>query len=51
MSGFSMKMYGDVCYYYNSFVGCDFKAWFIYSEPILRSREEEVLLNCSKISF
>lgn len=26
-SGFSTKMYGNVCQYYNSFVGRDFKAW------------------------
>ena len=26
-SGFSTKMYGNVCQYYNSFVGRDFKGW------------------------
>ena len=27
MSGFTVKMLGNVCYYYQSFVGRDFKAW------------------------
>ena len=26
-SGFSVKLYGNVCYYYQSFCGRDFKAW------------------------
>ena len=55
MSGFTTKMYGNVCYYYNSFVGRDFKAWsqmaiFILS-PYLDAGRKEVLLNYSKVSF
>ena len=55
MSGFTTKMYGNVCYYYNSFVGHDFKAWsqmaiFILN-PYLDPRKKEVLLNYSKVSF
>ena len=26
-SGFSTKVHGNVCYYYQSFVGRDFKGW------------------------
>eukprot|EP00731_Ephydatia_muelleri_P012809 Em0007g119a len=53
MSGFTTKMYGNVCYYYNSFVGRDFKAWsqmaiFILS-PYLDAGRKEVLLNYSKV--
>ena len=27
MSGFTTRMYGNVCYHYQSFVGRDYKAW------------------------
>ena len=54
MSGFTVKMLGNVCYYYQSFVGCDFKAWsqlaiFILG-PYLNEGQMEVLLNYSKVS-
>ena len=52
-SGFSTKMYGNVCQYYNSFVGRDFKAWtqmcaFILW-PYLSDGYKEVLLAHLKV--
>ena len=51
-SGFTMKMYGNACYYYNSFVGHDFKAWsqmaiFILN-PYLDPGRKEVLFKLLK---
>ena len=47
-SGFSTKLYGNVCQYYQSFVGRDFKGWsqmcaFILC-PYLSDGYKEVLL-------
>ena len=46
MSGFSTKLHGSVCYYYQSFVGRDFKGWtqmalFILG-PYLSDGQKEV---------
>eukprot|EP00731_Ephydatia_muelleri_P004554 Em0002g730a len=51
-SGFSTKLHGSVCYYYQSFVGRDFKGWtqmalFILG-PFLSDGQKEVLLAYSK---
>eukprot|EP00731_Ephydatia_muelleri_P000135 Em0001g135a len=51
-SGFSTKLHGSVCYYYQSFVGRDFKGWmqmalFIIS-PYLSDGQKEVLVALSK---
>ena len=53
-SGFAVKMYGNVCRYYQSFVGRDFKAWsqmavFILA-PYLTKEQNEVLLCYSKVT-
>ena len=53
-SGFCVKVHGNVCYYYKSFVGRDYKAWsqmalFILS-PYLGEGERKVLLALSKVS-
>ena len=54
MSGFTVKMLGNVCYYYQSFVGRDFKAWSQFAifilGPYLNDGQKEVLLNYSKVS-
>eukprot|EP00731_Ephydatia_muelleri_P028790 Em0020g434a len=52
-SGFSTKLHGSVCYYYQSFVGRDFKGWtqmalFILG-PYLSDGQKEVLLAYSKV--
>ena len=54
-SGFSTKLHGSVCYYYQSFVGRDFKGWmqmalFIIS-PYLSDGQKEVLVALSKVSI
>ena len=54
-SGFKVRMYGNVCYYYQSFVGRDFKAWaqmavFILS-PYLDDAQKKVLLSISKVQY
>ena len=55
-SGFNTKLQGgSVCYYYQSFVGRDFKGWtqmalFILS-PYLSDGQKEVLLVFSKVSI
>ena len=54
-SGFSTKLHGSVCYYYQSFVGRDFKGWmqmalFIIS-PYLSDGQKEVLIALSKVSI
>ena len=54
-SGFSTKLHGSVCYYYQSFVEHDFKGWmqmalFIIS-PYLSDGQKEVLLALSKVSI
>ena len=46
-SGFKVRMYGNVCYYYQSFVGRDFKAVFILS-PYLDDAQKKVLLSKRK---
>ena len=53
-SGLRSKMFGNVCRYYNSFVGRDFKGLsqmsvFILS-PYLSSDDRKVLLSFSKVS-
>lgn len=52
-SGVKMRMYGNVCHYYQSFVGRDFKAWaqmavFILS-PYHDDDHKKVLLSISKV--
>eukprot|EP00731_Ephydatia_muelleri_P034559 Em0065g20a len=52
-SGFKVRMYGNVCHYYQSFVGRYFKAWaqmavFILS-PYLDDAQKKVLLSLSKV--
>ncbi|KAL5482287.1 hypothetical protein EMCRGX_G022596 [Ephydatia muelleri] len=52
-SGFNTKMYGNVCQYYQSFVGRDFKGWaqmclFILG-PYLNEGDSEVLLAFTKV--
>ncbi|KAL5477934.1 hypothetical protein EMCRGX_G024792 [Ephydatia muelleri] len=52
-SGLRSKMFGNVCRYYYSFVGRDFKGWsqmsvFILS-PYLSSDDRKVLLSFSKV--
>ena len=52
-SGFNHTIHGNVCQYYKSFVGRDFKAWaqmaiFIFG-LYLNPAEMEVLLNFSKV--
>lgn len=52
-SGLTVKMYGNVCYYYNSFVGRDYKGWmqmaiFILL-PYLSPPEKEIWFHLSKV--
>ena len=52
-SGMQVKLYGNVCQYYQSFLGRDFKAWaqmaiFIIS-PYLDEGQKAVLLCLSKV--
>eukprot|EP00731_Ephydatia_muelleri_P029726 Em0021g249a len=52
-SGLTVKMYGNVCRYFKSFVGRDFKGWaqmavFVLS-PYLSTNERKVLLSLSKV--
>ena len=54
-SGFKVRMYGNVCYYYQLFVGRDLKAWaqmavFIFS-PYLDDAQKKVLLSISKVQY
>ena len=54
-SGFSVKLYGNVCYYYQSFCGRDFKAWvqmalFIIG-PYLNDGELAVWKSFCKVMF
>ena len=49
-SGLLSKMFGNVCRYYNSFVGRDFKGWSIFIlNPYLSSDDRKVLLSFSKV--
>ena len=53
-SGFRVKIHGNLCYHYKSFVGRDYKAWsqmalFIIS-PYIGEGERKVLLALSKVS-
>lgn len=54
-SGFTTKLYGSVCYYYQSFVGRDFKGWAQMSlfvlNPYLSNGDKKVLLAFSKVSL
>ena len=52
-SGFTTKMYGNVCQFYQSFVGRDFKGWsqmciFILS-PYLSEGDKKVVLAYLKV--
>jgi hypothetical protein len=53
MSGFSVKMHGNVCRHYKSFVGRDYKAWaqmaIFILHPYLSSGQKKVLLSLSKV--
>ena len=53
MSGFTVKMHGNVCRHYQSFVGRDYKAWsqmaIFILDPCLSSGEQKVLLSISKV--
>ena len=49
-SGFSTKVHGNVCYYYQSFVGRDFKGWmqmaiFIISSYLTEQRNVWLLMS------
>ena len=52
-SGFSVRMYGNVCHYYQSFVGRDFKGWMQMALfviiPYLSQPEKEVWCLLSKV--
>eukprot|EP00731_Ephydatia_muelleri_P024688 Em0016g959a len=52
-SGLHSKMFGNVCRYYNSFVGRDLKGWsqmsVFISSPYLSSDDRKVLLSFSKV--
>ena len=53
-SGFSTKVHGNVCYYYQSFVGRDFKGWmqmalFIIS-LFLSEEQKKVWILLSKVT-
>ncbi|KAL5509266.1 hypothetical protein EMCRGX_G004605 [Ephydatia muelleri] len=52
-SGLHSKMFGNVCRYYNSFVGRDLKGWsqmsVCISSPYLSSDDRKVLLSFSKV--
>ena len=53
-SGFKVKLYGNVCVYYDSFLGRDFKAWAQMTPfiiwPYLNDGEMNVLLSFCKVS-
>ena len=53
-SGFTSKMYGNVCQYYQSFVGRNYKGWaqkaLLILSPYLNDGEKQVLLTFSKVS-
>ena len=53
--GFSCHITGNICYYYKSFVGRDFKAWMQMAvfilEHYLSASELECWLLLSKVSF
>ena len=55
MSGFSVKIHGNVCRHYKSFVGRDYKAWaqmaIFILHPYLSSGQKIVLLSLSKVSM
>ena len=53
--GFSVKVTGNICYYYQSFVGRDFKAWlqmavFIIA-PYLSAQGKKCWLLLSKVNW
>ena len=52
-SGFRVKMYGNVCQYYQSFLGRDFKAWaqmaIFILKPYLNEGQAAVWLSFSKV--
>eukprot|EP00731_Ephydatia_muelleri_P001801 Em0001g1801a len=52
-SGFRVKMYGNVCQYYQSFLGRDFKAWaqmaIFILKPYLNEGQAAVWLSFSKL--
>ncbi|KAL5489442.1 hypothetical protein EMCRGX_G018534 [Ephydatia muelleri] len=54
-SGFRVKMYGNVCQYYQSFLGRDFKAWaqmaIFILKPYLNEGQAPVWLSFSKIAI
>ena len=53
-SGFTVKMYGNVCYYYQSFVGRDYKGWMQMAlfilVPYLSLNQKKVWLYLSKVN-
>ena len=52
-SGFRVKMYGNVCQYFQSFLGRDFKAWaqmaIFILRPYLNEGQAAVWLSFSKV--
>ena len=48
-SGLTVKMYDNVCRYFKSFVGRDFKGWAQMAVFVLSSNERKVLLSLSKV--
>ena len=52
-SGIEGKVHGNICYYYNSFVGRDFKAWAqiapMVAGPFLSQDKKDVWVAVSKV--
>lgn len=53
LSGFSVRVYGNVCQHYKSFVGRDYKAWtqmvLFILKPYITDGQMKVLLNLCKV--
>ena len=53
-SGIEGKVYGNVCYYYKSFVGRDFKAWAqmapLVAGPYLTEEKRDAWIAISKVA-
>ena len=45
-SGFSVRVTGNICYYYQSFVGRDFKAWIQMAVFIIASYLSPESMKC-----
>ena len=53
--GFTTHITGNICYYYKSFVGCDFKAWMQMAlfiiRPYLSESERKCWFELAKVSL